>query len=130
MTSNLFIKLAAYSVGISIILGAFGAHALKEHFSTSSMDIWNKGIFYQIINSMGIICLIILEKVEVINNAKACCLLLTFGILFFSGSLYTIAIMKTFFINIKIVNLIMIPVTPLGGTLLIIGWLIVPFKLK
>ena len=56
--------------------------------------------------------------------------ILTIGILFFSGSLYTIALMKTFFTDITIVNKIMIPITPLGGSLLIIGWLLVPFKVK
>jgi uncharacterized membrane protein YgdD (TMEM256/DUF423 family) len=130
MTNRLFIKLAAYSVGLSIILGAFGAHALKDHFSASNLEIWNKGIFYQLVNSIGIICLIILEKVDYINKVKFCCSLLTIGILFFSGSLYTIALMKTFFTDITIVNKIMIPITPLGGSLLIIGWLLVPFKVK
>ena len=130
MTNKSFVKIAAFSIAISIVFGAFGAHAFKEHFSSYYMDIWNKGIFYQIINSLGIISLVLLEKNNLIKKGFVCCTLLSFGILFFSGSLYTIAIVKTFYADLNIIGKIMIPITPLGGTLLIIGWVLVPFKVR
>ena len=70
MTNKSFVKIAAFSIAISIVFGAFGAHALKEHFSSYYMDVWNKGIFYQIINSLGIIALILLEKSEFVKKVK------------------------------------------------------------
>ena len=130
MTNKSFVKIAAFSIAISIVFGAFGAHALKEHFSSYYMDIWNKGIFYQIINSLGIIALVLLEKSDFVKKVKVCCILLLIGIVFFSGSLYTIAIVKTFYADLNIIGKIMIPITPLGGTLLIIGWVLVPFKVR
>ena len=130
MPNKLFIKIAAFSIAISIALGAFGAHALKEDFSNYYMDIWNKGIFYQIINSLGIITFILLEKNNIIKNGMVCCILISLGILFFSGSLYTIALTKTFYAEFEMISKIMIPITPLGGTLLIIGWVLIPFKVK
>ena len=130
MTHKSFVKIAAFSIAISILFGAFGAHALKEHFSSYYMDIWNKGIFYQIINSLGIIALVLLEKNNLIKKGLICCMLLSLGIFFFSGSLYTIAVVKTFYADLNIIGKIMIPITPLGGTLLIIGWSLVPFKVR
>ena len=130
MTHKSFVKIAAFSIAISILFGAFGAHALKDHFSSYYMDIWNKGIFYQIINSLGIIALVLLEKSDFVKKVKVCCILLLIGIVFFSGSLYTIAIVKTFYADLNIIGKIMIPITPLGGTLLIIGWVLVPFKVR
>ena len=58
----LFLRVAILSIAISIILGAFGAHALKEFFSDYEIDIWNKGIFYQITNSLGLLLIILLIK--------------------------------------------------------------------
>ena len=130
MTNKSFVKIAAFSIAISILFGAFGAHALKEHFSSYYMDIWNKGIFYQIINSLGIIALVLLEKSDFVKKIKVCCILLLIGVVFFSGSLYTIAIMKTFYTEVDSVVKLMIPITPLGGTMLIVGWMLVPFKVK
>ena len=130
MNHKLFIKIAAFSIGFSILFGAFGAHALKDNFSIYYMEVWNKGIFYQIINSLGIIALVLLEKNNLIKKGLVCCALLSFGILFFSGSLYTIAIVKTFYNDLTIISKIMIPITPLGGSLLIIGWSLVPFKVR
>lgn len=130
MTNKSFIKIAAFSIAISIAFGAFGAHALKEHFSSYYMDVWNKGIFYQLINSIGIFALILLEQNNLIKKGLFCCTLISLGILFFSGSLYTIALTKTFFNEIELISKIMIPITPLGGSLLIIGWVLIPFNVK
>ena len=79
----LFLRVAILSVAIGIILGAFGAHALKEFFSDYETDIWNKGIFYQITNSLGLILIILLIKNNLIKESKLAMLLLCLGIVFF-----------------------------------------------
>jgi len=61
-SDRLFLSISILGVAIGILFGAFGAHALKDLFSNYEMDIWNKGIFYQIINSLGIMILLILRK--------------------------------------------------------------------
>ena len=57
-SDRLFLSISILGVAIGILFGAFGAHALKDLFSNYEMDIWNKGIFYQIINSLGIIAFV------------------------------------------------------------------------
>ena len=49
-SERFYLKISIIGVASGIILGAFGAHGLKELFSNYEMDIWDKGIFYQISN--------------------------------------------------------------------------------
>ena len=126
----LFLRVAILSIAISIILGAFGAHALKEFFSDYEMDIWNKGIFYQITNSLGLILIILLMKNNLVKESKLAMLLLYLGIVFFSGSLYTIALTNVFLSPNHWLKLITIPVTPIGGTLIVVSWIITFIKVN
>ena len=126
----LFLRLCLLTIVIGIILGAFGAHALKDLFSDYEEDIWNKGIFYQITNALGILVLIILAKNNLLKSPSIVFYLITIGIIFFSGSLYIIALTNVFLSPEHIIKTILIPITPLGGTLLIVGWLVAIFKLK
>ena len=66
----LFLKVSILSIALSIILGAFGAHSLKEVFSSYELDIWNKGILYQLTNSLGLILIVLLIKNELIKESK------------------------------------------------------------
>ena len=126
----LFLRLCLLTIVIGIILGAFGAHALKDLFSDYEEDIWNKGIFYQITNALGILVLIILAKNNLLKSPSIVFYLITLGIIFFSGSLYIIALTNVLLSPEHIIKTILIPITPLGGTLLIVGWLVAIFKLK
>ena len=54
MKAKLFLQFSILSIAISIILGAFGAHALKDIFNDYSKEIWEKGILYQLTNSLGL----------------------------------------------------------------------------
>lgn len=126
----LFLRLCLLTIVIGIILGAFGAHALKDLFSDYEEDIWNKGIFYQITNALGILVLIILAKNNLLKSPSIVFYLITIGIIFFSGSLYIIALTNVLLSPEHIIKTILIPITPLGGTLLIVGWLVAIFKLK
>jgi uncharacterized membrane protein YgdD (TMEM256/DUF423 family) len=53
-TDRLFLSFSILGIAIATLFGAFGAHSLKDLFSTYEMDVWNKGIFYQISNSLGL----------------------------------------------------------------------------
>ena len=81
----LFLRLCLLTIVIGIILGAFGAHALKDLFSDYEEDIWNKGIFYQITNALGLLLLIILSKINLLKSPSIVFYLITLGIIFFSG---------------------------------------------
>ena len=126
----MFLRIGIIGIALGIILGAFGAHSLKDVFTQYEMDIWNKGIFYQITNCIGLILIIILIKIDLIKEYKLSMGILTIGIIFFSGSLYTIALINVFLDTNHLLKTLMIPITPIGGSLIITSWFILLFKIK
>ena len=127
-SERFYLKISIIGIASAIILGAIGAHGLKELFSNYEMDIWNKGIFYQIFNFLGLFIMIILKRLELIEKPPY--LLLTVSIIMFSFSLYTIAFNNVFLESNEIIKTFLIPVTPIGGLLLIISWVLLLFKIK
>jgi len=105
---------------MSVVFGAFGAHALKDILDEYSLSIYNKAVLYQMFHSLGILIISILNNY--LNNIDLSVViwLFVFGIIIFSGSLYTLAVTKTKWLGI---------ITPVGGSFFIIGWLILIFKL-
>ncbi|ETZ21098.1 DUF423 domain-containing protein [Pedobacter sp. V48] len=107
---------------IAVMLGAFGAHGLRNVLDAGSIEIWTKGVEYQFYHTFALLFLAQLKSREAgqgkfINLAYV---FFTFGILLFSGSLYLLATRSI--TNNGFVNYIG-PVTPIGGLLLILGWL-------
>jgi len=104
---------------LSIILGAFGAHALKDQLSAYSLAIYEKAVLYQMFHSLGILLLTAIAKnMDVLDfSFSIWCFIV--GIMLFSGSLYILALT-----NVKWLGMI----TPIGGMLFIIGWFLVIFK--
>ena len=104
---------------LSIILGAFGAHALKDQLSAYSLAIYEKAVLYQMFHSLGILLLTAIAKnMDVLDfSFSIWCFIV--GIILFSGSLYILALT-----NVKWLGMI----TPIGGMLFIIGWFLVIFK--
>jgi uncharacterized membrane protein YgdD (TMEM256/DUF423 family) len=129
-SDRLFLSISILGVAIGILFGAFGAHALKDLFSNYEMDIWNKGIFYQIINSLGIMILLILRKNNFIKKTNSPFYFLILGIIFFSFSLYAISLTNVFLSSEHWIKTLMIPVTPLGGSLIILGWVLTVLKIN
>lgn len=127
-SERLFLKISILGILIAIILGAFGAHALKDIFSNYELDIWNKGVFYQIINSLGLLSFVILKKINIIQKPPF--LILTIGILLFSFSLYSIAMTNVFLGPDHFIKSFLIPATPIGGSLLVLSWLLLLFKVE
>jgi|TARA_B110000967_G_scaffold14668_1_gene14029 uncharacterized membrane protein YgdD (TMEM256/DUF423 family) len=129
-SDRLFLSISILGVAIGILFGAFGAHALKDLFSNYEMDIWNKGIFYQITNSLGIMILLILRKNNFIKKTNSPFYFLILGIIFFSFSLYAISLTNVFLSSEHWLKTLMIPVTPLGGSLIILGWVLTVLKIN
>jgi len=129
-TDRLFLSFSILGIAIAILFGAFGAHSLKDLFSAYEMDVWNKGIYYQISNSLGLMILVALRKIELIKKNDLPFYFLIIGIVFFSFSLYTISLTNVFLHPQHWLKILMIPITPIGGSLIIIGWILVFLRIK
>ena len=98
---------------LAIVLGAFGAHGLKNVLDQYSREIYEKAIYYHFIHSLAIILIAILNNQYNNINLSYSVYLFLFGIIIFSGSLYVLAIT-----GIKWLG----SITPIGGLLFIFGW--------
>ena len=116
MNGSLLLALGAVSGAISVMLGAFGAHALKARMSADALSAFQTAVQYQMMHSLALIAvgLWLLRHPEDMLSRYAA-LAFCFGILFFSGSLYGLTLGGPRWLG---------PVTPIGGTLVIAGWLL------
>jgi uncharacterized membrane protein YgdD (TMEM256/DUF423 family) len=114
---------ASFFGALAVILGAFGAHGLKNVLSADQLAIWTKGVEYQFYHTFALLFLSTFARFrnKLVNFAYYC---FTIGILFFSGSLYLLATREV--LQLSWVNIVG-PVTPLGGLLLVTGWIFLFF---
>lgn len=105
---------------LSVIMGAFGAHVLKDKLSEYSMSVYDKAVLYQFFHAFGILFVAILNQLFNTKEFNICGILFIVGILLFSGSLFILAIT-----DIKWLGAI----TPIGGGLFIISWIILFIKI-
>ena len=129
MKAKLFLQFSILSIAISIILGAFGAHALKDIFNDYSKEIWEKGILYQLTNSLGLLLIIILQNQNLLKRKTTTLVLISLGIILFSGSLYGLSLSISFFQDQIWLTSLFGPITPIGGMLIITGWIHAFFSL-
>lgn len=102
---------------LAIILGAFGAHALKKILDVSELSTFETGVKYQMYHALFL--LFIGSSNDVSNKAKKVIYYATiFGVLLFSGSLYFLAINRLLPFDFRPFGFI----TPIGGLLFIAGW--------
>ena len=95
---------------VAVVLGAFGAHALKDVLqSNGNIEAWKTAVFYHLIHS---ILLVLISFNSDYFNKLAYFLLLT-GVILFSGSLYLLSFFSFSWLG---------PITPVGGIFLILGW--------
>ena len=102
----------------AVILGAFGAHALKRIISVEQLLIWQKGVEYQFYHTFAILFLSTFArfKHKLIILSFVC---FSLGIVLFSGSLYVLALRDAY--QLSIANYVG-PITPIGGAFFISGW--------
>ena len=112
MNKNLIIT--AIIGALTIMLGAFGAHALEESLSTTELKSFETGVRYQMFHVLALLFVNTFNGFKS-NTKNTISILFFIGILFFSGSIYAI----TLGVDAKYIWFI----TPIGGLLFIIGWL-------
>ncbi len=120
-------KILLWGIGfalVAVILGAFGAHALKAILSPEKLQSFETGVRYQLIHALALILLAIYCQINVaqINNKKGITWASNFfiiGILLFSGSIYGLAFLSMTQSNW---SFLLGPITPFGGLSLMLGW--------
>jgi len=109
---------------ISIIFGAFGAHALKKVLTVEQLTSFETGVRYQMYHALF---LLFLGTTNLISDKKKkiVYIFILIGILIFSGSIYLLTTREITSIDIRPIAFI----TPIGGILLILAWLILFFNI-
>ena len=113
------IKLGIIFSILSIAIGAFGAHALANMIA-DKIEVFKTAVQYQIFHALGLILIGIISKIFSVDLNIVAYLIIS-GIILFSGSLYMISIYKLSYLGM---------ITPIGGTLFIIGWSLLLFRLS
>lgn len=116
MTQQIIIATVAFFGMLSVIFGAFGAHALKKILSTDQLHSFEVGVKYQMYHA--IVLLVIGFNVSSLSSAAYWCF--TIGIVLFSFSIYGLVLSDAKGKKLRFLG----PITPIGGLLLVIGWLL------
>jgi len=116
---NRILKLIIGTFGASgVALGAIGAHALKAQLVAGGhADVWETAVLYQMIHTVALFALSVQKDTNTQTTNKRPLAVATWcwvcGILFFSGSLYVLALGGPHWLG---------PITPIGGLAFIVGW--------
>ncbi|MCF8237681.1 MAG: DUF423 domain-containing protein [Saprospiraceae bacterium] len=105
------------SGAIAVILGAFGAHALRDLVSADSIQVWKTASFYHFIHTVAALAVLLMPGDA--RSKKMASRFFLWGILCFSGSLYLLSTLDVHHLPVRFLG----PVTPVGGLLLTAGWL-------
>jgi len=110
---KIWFLLAALFGFLSVALGAFGAHSLKNILDEYGKSVYEKAVLYQMFHSMALFAVGVLQHLFKGISFSPAGFGFLIGILLFSGSLYVLAIT-----GIKWLGAI----TPIGGIAFLFGW--------
>jgi uncharacterized membrane protein YgdD (TMEM256/DUF423 family) len=108
-----WIGVGAASGALTVALGAFGAHALKERLAAEDLEIWQTAVHYQGLHALALIAFGLAQQSRPMRGLPGWCFLL--GSAIFAGTLYAIALGGPRWLG---------AITPFGGASLILGWLV------
>ena len=100
----------ALLAGLGVALGAFGAHGLRGSLSPAALGWWQTAVDYQMWHAIALVALAAVD----LPGRRPAAAMLGAGVLIFSGTLYAMALTDARWLG---------AVTPLGGSLMILGWL-------
>lgn len=126
MTGHIKIKLMNKKLGIAgaffgltaVMIGAFGAHGLKDSLDASSLVTFETGVKYQMYHAFFLLLVSLFALSE--RMKKTLLIVIICGIVLFSGSIYGLATNTLTTFDFSKIALL----TPLGGLLLIVGWVV------
>jgi uncharacterized membrane protein YgdD (TMEM256/DUF423 family) len=113
--TKISVFIGAFYLFLGVLIGAFGAHGLKDILSEYQMGILQTGIKYQLIHGVALLVLGVLYSLYRKRVFYIAIICIAIGVFAFSFSLYAIA-----FSGVSSLGII----TPVGGVFLILGWLL------
>jgi len=105
---------------LAVALGAFGAHGLRGSVDVSLLDVWHTAVQYQMFHVFALLTIVVASAGDPLPLMKWAARLFLLGTVVFSGSLYVLVLT-----GIRALGM----VTPIGGVLLLAGWLVLSFSL-
>lgn len=108
----------------AVVLGALGAHALENYLTIDQLNSFETGVRYQMYHALA---LILVASISVITSKtkKIVFYLFTIGVMLFSVSIYLLTTASLWNANFSFLG----PITPIGGLLLISGWIVLLWKI-
>ena len=113
------ITTAAFLGMTAIILGAFGAHALKRVLNLEQLNTFETGVKYQMYHALFLLFVGLSQSIAE-STKKVIFYFIITGVIFFSGSIYFLATNNLTAFDFRKIGFI----TPIGGLLLIVGWIL------
>lgn len=121
MNPSLTLKWAAVLGASSIAIGALGAHALKSVLPPEQLNSIEIAVRYQLFHALALLAFGLSQHSASFQRSIQ---LIIYGTLMFSGSIYMLILFKYF----GLPTLVFVPITPIGGLLLIAAWLSLGMK--
>lgn len=116
-----FLVIGALAMALGVILGAFGAHGLKNKLTPDLLAVYHTGVEYHLYHALGLILVgVLINQFPQVSGLQLGGWLLLAGILIFSGSLYVLAITGIRWLG---------AITPIGGLAFIAGWVWIAWSL-
>ena len=120
-TTKFILLLASFMMAINIILGAFGAHAVKDILNEYYLAIYHTAVSYTFYNILGLFALAFISiLLPNSKKIKISAYFIFIGTLVFAASLYALVFLE---------KAILGAITPIGGALMIIGWFILCYAI-
>ncbi len=105
---------------LAVALGAFGAHGLRGTVDLALLDAWQTAVQYQMFHALVLLVIVLAGSRQSLPLLTRAAQLMMAGTVLFSGSLYVLVLS-----GIKALGM----VTPIGGVLFMLGWLVLSFAL-
>lgn len=102
----------------AVILGAIGAHALKESLTPEQLHSFETGVRFQMYHALVLVGIALKGHSFHLRYEKWIVNMFGLGIIFFSWSIYALSMQDLLNADLRFLG----PITPIGGTLLIVGW--------
>jgi len=113
MNPRAWILVGCVWAAIGVVCGAFGAHALKGTLTPEQLVTWETAVRYQLLHALALLGFGLFSERS--SGKEYPGVLFLLGSFFFSGSLYALCF--------GFLTSVMGPLTPLGGAMMIAGWL-------